>query len=162
MSDITIPATEIEIAEALNDDTKLPVGVIRRLAFERDRLKEGPARRSLAVGKPLVWTPFHGRDEEACRAETPLGRYLIHEAHYGKERWAFCLPSKTPQYANSLDAAKAVCQEHWQSTIARLLAPVEVPDVEAMAKEIAEYVGVYGGGGIAAIADIIRKHLKGT
>jgi hypothetical protein len=46
MFDVTIPATEIEIAEAVSlcnaIDCNNPVAdVIRKLAFERDRLRDG-------------------------------------------------------------------------------------------------------------------------
>lgn len=38
------PVSELEIADALNQDTYVPVGVIRRLAFERDINKAVTAR----------------------------------------------------------------------------------------------------------------------
>lgn len=36
--DVTLPVTEIELAEAMSQDTHNPVGVLRRLAFQRDGL----------------------------------------------------------------------------------------------------------------------------
>jgi hypothetical protein len=38
--DVSVPATEIEVAEAINATDAVPVGTIRRLAFERDRLRD--------------------------------------------------------------------------------------------------------------------------
>lgn len=37
--DVSVPAAEIEVAEAINATDAVPVGTIRRLAFECDRLR---------------------------------------------------------------------------------------------------------------------------
>ena len=54
--DLMKPVTEIELAEALSDDEHLPVGVIRRLAFQRGILvdKLAAIREAVQKAKPVA------------------------------------------------------------------------------------------------------------